>query len=118
MSIHQLRADGPDILNVHAPVQCATFRAEIELACKELILHHGPGFIKALLENKTKEIGYAIWKEEVMKLFTVLMTAVARMLEEEYDSVGRASHQGCINTDRVRWKSDKCRTKGSQSLRH
>ncbi|KAL1306655.1 hypothetical protein AAFC00_005329 [Neodothiora populina] len=51
LSLHQLRVNGPDILNSSAPVQCAAFRAEMELACLELLLQHGPQFLLSLLEK-------------------------------------------------------------------
>ncbi|GAB7350826.1 hypothetical protein MBLNU459_g1360t1 [Dothideomycetes sp. NU459] len=51
ISIQQLRADGPDILHHHSPVQVRAFRTEIELACQELLLERGPDYLHRLLEQ-------------------------------------------------------------------
>lgn len=49
LSIHQLRADGPDLFNPTSPLLHGMLRFEVELCCQELILQRGPGFLDALL---------------------------------------------------------------------
>jgi hypothetical protein len=49
LSIHQLRADGPDLLIPTSPLLHGMLRFEVELCCQELILQRGPGFLDALL---------------------------------------------------------------------
>lgn len=53
LCIHQIRADGPDILTLTRPHCCALhsslLRFEIELAAEELLLRHGPTFLDSLL---------------------------------------------------------------------
>lgn len=56
MSIHELRADGPDLLHHHSPVQNAVYRAEMELACEEMLLRHGAPYLASLLDNDPKAI--------------------------------------------------------------
>jgi hypothetical protein len=49
LSIHQLRADGPNLLIPTSPLLHGMLRFEVELCCQELILQHGPSFLDALL---------------------------------------------------------------------
>jgi hypothetical protein len=49
LSIHQLRADGPDLLIPTSPLLHGMLRYEVELCCQELVLQRGPGFLDALL---------------------------------------------------------------------
>ncbi|KAI4843158.1 hypothetical protein E4T44_06896 [Aureobasidium sp. EXF-8845] len=49
LSIHQLRADGPDLLIPTSPLLHGMLRFEVELCCQELTLQRGPGFLDALL---------------------------------------------------------------------
>jgi len=49
LCIHQLRADGPNILIPTSPLLHGMLRFEVELCCQELILQHGPSFLDALL---------------------------------------------------------------------
>ncbi|CAD0107365.1 unnamed protein product, partial [Aureobasidium uvarum] len=49
LCIQQLRADGPSLLIPTSPLLHGMLRFEIEVCCQELILHHGPGFLDALL---------------------------------------------------------------------
>ncbi|KEQ71909.1 hypothetical protein M436DRAFT_73658 [Aureobasidium namibiae CBS 147.97] len=49
LCIHQLRADGPNLLVPTSPLLHGMLRFEVELCCQELILQHGPSFLDALL---------------------------------------------------------------------
>lgn len=49
LSVHQLRSDGPDILLPTRPLTFDVLRFEVELACEELLLQHGPAYHDALL---------------------------------------------------------------------
>jgi len=59
ISIHQLRADGPDIIHHQSPVQVPAFRAELELACEELMLQHGADYLVSLLNHNVRATRYA-----------------------------------------------------------
>ena len=56
MSIHLLRATGPDMVLYHT-TQRAESRSEIELACEEVILRDGPEFLLGLLQDNAKSVG-------------------------------------------------------------
>jgi len=58
ISIHQLRADGPDIIHHQSPVQVPAFRAELELACEELMLQHGADYLVLLLDHNVRAVKY------------------------------------------------------------
>jgi hypothetical protein len=49
LCIHQLRADGPNLLIPTSPLLHGMLRFEVEICCQELILQHGPSYLDALL---------------------------------------------------------------------
>lgn len=58
MSIHVLRALGPELVLHWVPPPQEDSRSEIELACEELLLRDGPEFLLGMLQHRHESIAY------------------------------------------------------------
>ena len=58
MSIHVLRAIGPEMVLHWTTPPSDSSRSQIELACEEVLLQRGPEFLLGLLQHRSESVMY------------------------------------------------------------